>query len=83
MKSQVETDLQPIAFRLVAKGAGLKYLLLEIWSLFPFPLGGIKASIEGVTLRSLLLLKHFFNRPSVSSDNEGNGTGFICDCDNT
>ena len=71
-----------MAFRLVAKGVGLKYLLLEIRSPFPSPLGGIKAGIEGVMLRSLLLLKYFFNRPLVSSNNEGNGTGFIYDYDN-
>lgn len=34
MKSQVETDLQPIAFRLVAKGAGSKYSPSEIRSPF-------------------------------------------------
>ena len=81
MKSQVETDLQPMAFRLVAKGVGSKYLLSEIRSFFPSPLGGIKAGIEGATLGSLPPLKHFFDRPLVSSNNEGNGTGFICDCD--
>jgi hypothetical protein len=70
-----------MAFRLVAKGVGLKYLLLEILSSFPSPLGGIKAGIEGVTLGSLLLLKHFFNRLLVSSNNKGNRTRLIYDCD--
>ena len=71
-----------MAFRLVAKGAGLKYLPLEIWSLFPSPLGGIKAGIESVMLGSLLLLKCFFDRPLVFSDNEGNKTGLICGSNN-
>jgi hypothetical protein len=71
-----------MAFRLVVKGAGLKYLLLEIRSPFLSPLEGIKASIEGVMPRSLLLSKHFFNRPSISSNNKGNRTGLICDYNN-
>jgi len=70
-----------MAFRLVVKGVGLKYLLLEIRSPFLSPLEGIKASIEGVMLRSLLLLKRFFNWPLVSNNNKGNRTGLICDCD--
>ena len=81
IKLQVETDLQPIAFRLVAKGAGLKYSSLEIRSPFLSPLEGIKAGTEGVTPRSLLPLKRFFNRPSISSNNKGNRTRLICDCD--
>ena len=71
-----------MAFRLVVKGVGLKYLLLEIRSPFLLPLEGIKAGIEGVTPRFLLLLKRFFNRPSISSNNKGNKTGLICDYDN-
>ena len=71
-----------MAFRLVAKGVGLKYLLLEIQSFFPSPLKGIKASIKGVTLRSLLPLKRFFNWPLVFSNNKGNRTGLIYDCNN-
>ena len=71
-----------MAFRLVANGVGLKYSLLEIRSFFSSPLGGIKANIEGVTLRSLPPLKCFFNRPLVFSNNKSNKTGLICDCDN-
>jgi len=71
-----------MAFRLVVKAAGLKYLLLEIRSPFLSPLKGIKAGIEGVTLRSLLLLKRFFNRLLVFSDNKGNRTRLIYNCNN-
>jgi hypothetical protein len=71
-----------MAFRLVVKGVGLKYLLLEILSSFPSPLGEIKAGIEGVMLRSLPLLKYFFNRPLVFSNNKGNRTRLIYNYNN-
>jgi len=42
---------------LVVKGSGIKVFTIRNIVFLSLPLGGIKASIEGVTLRSLLLLK--------------------------
>jgi hypothetical protein len=71
-----------MAFRLVVKRVGLKYLLLKIRSSFPSPLGGIKAGIEGVILRSLPPLKRLFNWPLVFSNNKGNRIGLIYNYNN-
>ena len=75
-------NLQPIAFRLVVKRVKLKYLLLKIQSPFPSPLGGIKASIEGIILKSLPLLKHFFSQPLVFINNKTNKTKLVYNYNN-